>query len=266
MTDFPYLFIDGAYLQQVLLDYRTRWFPTAQIELNYYLVGRGYSKVFYYDCLPARKENESDADFDARSAPQKALFAHLRSIDGWHVNEGIAHHRKKRGQTQKEVDILIAVDMLTHAHRKNAKEMTFLAGDQDFCPLVEAVVRDGIYLTLMFDPLHTSRDLQNVADAGLKLDLYTLHPVLTTACRQANPLPAISLGGPIPSAAIQRAYGMRNGQLVAILRETEHGDWLISSTQTDANGHAHHMTYFNADFLKRAYADKYGALDWEPAL
>jgi len=38
-------------------------------------------------------------------------LAHLRALPGWHVVEGVVKRRRGVGNTQKEVDILIAVDM-----------------------------------------------------------------------------------------------------------------------------------------------------------
>ena len=38
--------------------------------------------------------------------------------------------------------------MLSHAHRKNMHKTTLLTGDLDFKPLVDALVQDGMFVTL----------------------------------------------------------------------------------------------------------------------
>ncbi|MBD2254416.1 NYN domain-containing protein [Nostoc parmelioides] len=49
----------------------------------------------------------------------------------------------KAKKEQKEIDIMIAVDMLTHSFQKNMDEATLLAGDLDFKPLIDALVLNG---------------------------------------------------------------------------------------------------------------------------
>lgn len=101
-----YLFIDGAYLEQVLLDMGNEWFGGASMTPQYQSISGSVEKVFYYDCLPPRLPAESDEQYNAKKAPKEALFEQLRNLDGWHVSEGIAKHRKRQGAQLKEVDIL----------------------------------------------------------------------------------------------------------------------------------------------------------------
>lgn len=55
--------------------------------------------------------------------------------------------------------------MLGHTYRRNMESAAFVAGDVDFRPLVEAVVTDGMYLSLFYEPRHTSPELIRAADA-----------------------------------------------------------------------------------------------------
>lgn len=137
-----YLFIDAGYLNRRLESFGKEWFGVTAVA-NYSAIGAGFTKTFYYDCLPFKTDSESEIDFKRRTEIKEAHFDKLRSYPGWHVSEGLAKWRKKGRSTQKEVDILITVDMLTHTHRKNMHRLAFIAGDQDFRPLLEAIVRDG---------------------------------------------------------------------------------------------------------------------------
>ena len=57
--------------------------------------------------------------------------------------------RKQKGRS-KRVDITLATDMLTHAHRGNYDLAVLVAGDGDYVPLVEAVQGEGKRVALWF--------------------------------------------------------------------------------------------------------------------
>jgi uncharacterized LabA/DUF88 family protein len=92
--------------------------------------------------------NETDQAYEARVRPQRELFDSAAGVDRVHVYEGDARRRRKRGLEQKKVDVMIAVDMLTHTFRRNMHEATLLTGDNDFKPLVDALVHEGMFITI----------------------------------------------------------------------------------------------------------------------
>lgn len=71
--------------------------------------------------------------------------------------------RKKNGRS-KRVDISLATDMLTHAHRKNYDVAILVAGDEDYVPLVEAVKAEGRRVALWFVEDGLSSSLRAAAD------------------------------------------------------------------------------------------------------
>lgn len=186
-----YMFIDGEQLRQTLKEVGTFWFGKP-IDIDYRNLQRDCQKVFYYDCLPAKRDTTKEAEFQYALEEKQAFFDGLRSLAGWHVSEGLARHRKKERQEQKEVDILIAVDMLTHTHRKNMHRLTFLSGDQDFAPLLEAVVRDGMYVELLYPEGHTARDLKYFADVARPMDIDFLLGIATEDFRRGHAFPQAS--------------------------------------------------------------------------
>jgi len=121
-TEIRYLFIDGGYLRAVVERFGQEYFNDPRVPIDYEAFTQGFTKVFYYDCLAPRKADESDADYVQRTAPQEAHFRKLRSLHGWHVVEGVVKDTGRRAR-QKEVDIQIAVDMLTHSFRRNMHRM-----------------------------------------------------------------------------------------------------------------------------------------------
>lgn len=261
-----YLFVDGAYLQQRISALGRDWFG-CEPEVDHAKLASGFTKTFYYDALPAQNAGELDADYAVRLSEKEAFFNRLRSLNGWHVYEGVSKRPKGDRASQKEVDVLIAVDMLTHTYRKNMDKVTFIAGDQDFRPLVDAVVREGMFVELWFDPRSISRDLRHTADARRELDLFVIHNYFTDAFRAAHPLPSRSHSADefkLPDAYELTEVGYRAGIPVARL-------WLapdqvtraISSSYPVANGiYYEQMCLTDVDMLKRAYSHLYGDMEW----
>lgn len=188
-----YMFVDGEQLRRTAEEIGAEWFGEP-VDIDYRLLQGSCLKVFYYDCLPAKRASIEDAEHAEKHAAKLDFFNKLRALPGWHVSEGLAKHRKRARQEQKEVDILIAVDMLTHTHRKNMHRLTFVSGDQDFAPLLEAVVRDGMYVELLYPQGHTSQDLIHFADVASPMDMRYMHFVSTASFKQRNPLPTYSNG------------------------------------------------------------------------
>lgn len=183
-----YLFIDGAYLAAFAKSAGELWYGAAA-EIDHRILGANFRKVFYYDCLPVKTDKETNEDFEFRRNEKENFFDSLRAIDGWHVSEGLAKWKKKGGTRQKEIDISIAVEMLTHTYRKNMDQLTFVAGDQDFRPLLEAVVREGMYVTLKYGASSISRELMHAADAKQAIGYYDLYNLCTRDFKTNHPLP-----------------------------------------------------------------------------
>lgn len=72
--------------------------------------------------------------------------------------------KKAKGGRSKRVDISLATDMLTHAHRQNYDVAVLIAGDGDYVPLVEAVMSEGKRVHVMFVEDGLSPDLELAAD------------------------------------------------------------------------------------------------------
>jgi len=70
----------------------------------------------------------------------------------------------KRDGRSKRVDITLATDMLTHAHRKNYDIAVLVSGDEDYVPLVEAVKSEGCRVVLWALKNGLSPALKKAAD------------------------------------------------------------------------------------------------------
>lgn len=77
---------------------------------------------------------------------------------------------RPRSGRSKRVDITLATEMLTHAHRKNYDIAVLVAGDQDYVPLVEAVKAEGCQVALWFLRDGLNPALEAAADHFYDLD------------------------------------------------------------------------------------------------
>ncbi len=71
---------------------------------------------------------------------------------------------KTKTRGSKRVDISLAVDMLSHAHRGNYDLAVLVAGDEDYVPLVQAVAAEGRRVALWFFEDGLSPALEKLAD------------------------------------------------------------------------------------------------------
>jgi uncharacterized LabA/DUF88 family protein len=174
MLDPVYLFIDGAYLRKVFADLFIPLFGD-RYSLDFHIIKTEFQavRVFYYDCLEdIPRPSESKTDFDARVAKQQAEFDGIDGVEGVHVRYGYLSPGRRR--QQKEIDVSLAVDMLTHSFAKNLGHAVLLAGDRDFKPAVESLVRLGTYVSLAYEPRSGSADLARAADGEAAIDLESL--------------------------------------------------------------------------------------------
>jgi uncharacterized LabA/DUF88 family protein len=191
--EISYLFVDGGALRGRLKNVCAKWFGGVSVDIDFRNLKGSFTKAFYYDALPVREEGESEKDYSARIEPHRAVLDAAASVDGMHVYEGDARRRRKRGMEQKKVDVMLAVDMLTHSFRKNMHKATLLTGDNDFKPLIDALVQDGMFVTLWYPVGETSRELMQAADARQRLDMRTLHSLLTQESRERLSLPGVEV-------------------------------------------------------------------------
>jgi len=131
-------------------------------------------RAFYYDCVDElRRQGESDSDYQERLQGQSRQIDEINTVPGFFVRLGSLRGDARR-RRQKEIDVLLAVDMLTHSHNQNMSRAVLIAGDLDFKPVVEALVMQGTLVTVVSDLRSTSRDLANAADQHEPLNLRTL--------------------------------------------------------------------------------------------
>lgn len=258
-----YLFIDGAYLRGVLDTYSKKLYSEMKLAVDYSRLAGGCTKVFYYDCPPPRSVQDTDQTYAQRLAEQEALYRRLKALRGWHIYEGVTKRTGKRAK-QKEVDILIAVDMLSHSHRKNMSKASFIAGDQDFRPLVDALVREGMFIELIYDPTSASGELADAADARQEISPYLLESWLADDFRQAYPLPLRSGSTETLPPSARLLKSAHRGDCWVKLYEFGAEFLLVHPDQQNPKM-LYRMTHHDQALLLRVHEIMHGPTNWSPS-
>jgi hypothetical protein len=178
------------------------------------------------------------------------------------VREGVGRWNKKRGANQKEVDILIAVDMLKHAHRRNMDELTVIAGDLDFRPLLDTLVEDGMHVGLWYGAHNTNQELVNAADSKLALDVFWMHQFCTESFKMLFPLPGRTITNRFDTLRIEQVAS-RDGTDVAWL-ERRHSQWILWTANTAPGGGWIQYIHHEPNLLLHIYAVGHGLHEWRP--
>lgn len=174
-----YAFIDGGYLSRVQDNAMQQLFGVPG-EIDFQRLSatltqharNSLTRIFYYACIDdIRKPSESEAQFEARVQQQNQFLKKIQSLPGFFVRLGTLTGRRPGKLRQKEVDVLLAVDMLEHSFRKNMEVALLIAGDRDFVPIIESLVRLGTYVHVVYHPGSVSPELYEAADVAMNLNI-----------------------------------------------------------------------------------------------
>jgi uncharacterized LabA/DUF88 family protein len=186
-----YLFIDGRYLHTLVeRTFEPLFHAVPRIDYTKPKLLASAGKVFYYDCLAdVKKPAESESDFKVRLTTQNDELNAIRSLPGFHVRLGTLSGEGKRLR-QKEVDVQLAVDMLTHASAKNMARATLIAGDLDFRPVVNSLIQLGTYVRVWYGSHAAADELRWSADESNEIRIDELYRWTTEASQNEHRLPA----------------------------------------------------------------------------
>jgi uncharacterized LabA/DUF88 family protein len=261
-----YLFVDGEYLRRIHGDAMRGFFGpnvSGELELSTPKHQADASRVFFYDSIDdSRRGDETDEDQRARIAPLEDFFARIR-IPGLHIRLGTVTGKGKR-RRQKEVDILLAVDMLTHGFNGSMRHAVLLAGDLDFRPIIEALVRHGVFVEVWYDRTSIAQDLPGAADFGREIRFAELYSWNTKAFREAHGIPHVASYGGDPSGTFLKS-GTLSGQPMQLHTAVgTHGPfyllWILVEPRTRSWTLIQDTDF---DLIQRFVATQYGASEWE---
>lgn len=161
-----YVFVDGAHLQRHYREHMTAFFGEAPpIDFEQLLHSANAEKLFFYDSVDRLAAEALVADADAE-------LDRINSTANCHVREGtVRAGRKRSGLEQKEVDVMLAVEMLTHGFRRNFDDAVLVTGDLDFKPAVDSLVNLGLRVEVWYVRRHGAQPLLAAADSRRELTL-----------------------------------------------------------------------------------------------
>ncbi len=165
MAPVVYRLIDGNFLRSLCesLSQEIGFEFWAALDWTYITKG---DRTFIYDSLPAKKPSQSDTEFQANFDARLADLDRLRRLPNVFVKDGFSRFRKKVGQEQKGVDILLATDAILFAHRGIADELHIYTNDLDFFPVFEALQSTSCRGRLFHSPEKPPNDLLPFTDSA----------------------------------------------------------------------------------------------------
>jgi uncharacterized LabA/DUF88 family protein len=188
MAGDTYLFIDGEYLRQIHRDVMREFFGVdGELDIGEAKHQAQAVRAFFYDSIDdIPRPGETEETCRARIAPLQEFFARTSALSGVHVRLGTVAGKRRR---QKEVDILLATDMFTHGFNGSMRTAVLLSGDLDFRPIIEALVRHGVFVEVWYHRSSIAQELPGAADFGRELRFRQLYSSNTEAFKDAYRIP-----------------------------------------------------------------------------
>ena len=146
------IFVDGAYLDKVLLKEHPRKRINYSLLVKELAQGHEILRTYYYHCMPYRGPAPTPADEMRYQAMQKFITV-LKNLPRFDVRLGRLVMRGtdaagNRIFQQKRVDTMIGVDMALVAAKGKITHAVVVSGDSDMVPAVEAAKSECVIVSL----------------------------------------------------------------------------------------------------------------------
>ncbi len=219
-------------------------------------------RLFYYDCIEDHpRSSETPEDFDVRVQAQADLISRATKAQLCHVRLGTLKERQRGKRiTQKEVDVKIAVDMLTDAANRTTARADLVTGDLDFRPVVERLVQLGVIVGLRYDPLVTADELIASADLTFPLRAVDWWNFASPKFKRANPLPGGWGGEPRGGEKLLRQGAAVTRKPVRLYSDRS-GGFVIEVVGSEDDDRAFYQ-HPNKDYLLRYVSFNEGEITW----
>jgi uncharacterized LabA/DUF88 family protein len=258
-----YLFIDGEYLRHIFSDAMKEMFLCnvcdEDIDCKTMKEDARAKRAFFYDCIDdERQPGETEENFQKRVRTQETFFGKLGELHRFHVRQGSLKGTKKR-RRQKEVDVLLAVDMLTHGYDGNMEKAVLIAGDLDFRPVVESLVRRGAFVEVWYEAKSASSELPGAADYGQKLDFRILYRWSAPSFQSHHPLPSLYNDHP-PVDGHLITQGIQDGRKAVVIRDRNNPKAVLILETLNGTRWLEHS---DPGVLQRYAPMIFGHIDWQ---
>lgn len=242
-----YLFADAGYLRKCYEPFASRWFSGFVPKIDFTALMRlvEAKKCFYYDCPPHRRDTESDSDYITKAEPFFSNIERIRSTQNTHVWLGATVGKRGKRARQKEVDVKLAVDAMSHAVRGNMGRAVILAGDRDFRPLVEALVNLGLFVWVAGERPSVADELRMTADHFIDLGFdHFLSIAIREDSRVNVPRPETDSTAPPPNSIV-RSRGTVGERKVYAYNSQRGISIFVTAIPPEQQGVTHHGEDFD---------------------
>ncbi len=166
-------FIDGAYLDTALVTY-------GKLRIDYAAFSdslcSGYERfrTYYYHCLPYQSPSPTDEE-RKRFAGMRKFTDALRRLPRFEVRLGKVVKYGNGPPHQKQVDTLLAIDLVRLTAKGHIQKAILIAGDADYVPAVKVAKEEGVIVEVCYLPRNRdgrptlSRDLYDICDDRITL-------------------------------------------------------------------------------------------------
>jgi uncharacterized LabA/DUF88 family protein len=216
-------------------------------------------RTYFYDCLDdLKRASETEEEFKSRVEAQEEVLSQVHSRPGLHFRFGTLKGGRRRAQ--KEVDILLAVDMLTHGFNRNMSHAILVSGDLDFRPMVEALVRGGVFVEVWYEKRSGAKELPAAADFGVEIGWQSLYNWNSDAFRQVHTPPAhMTAHEPVMTAVFARA-GSYEGRRVEMMKSAGYGPFILRVEMSEG---VHWFEHQIQEVLDRYFSMLFGPIEWK---
>ena len=161
------IFIDGGYLNNVMKEFHGRTLNFEKFSNVLTDSGKDLFRTYYYNSLPIIYPNShSNAEDIERLNKAKIFYTILNEIPNLEIRLGKLVHDVVNGKdsfAQKQVDILLTIDLLSLSLKGQITKAIIITGDSDFVPLIRRVKDEGIKVQLMHGKSY-SKELWEICD------------------------------------------------------------------------------------------------------
>ncbi len=126
-----------------------------------------YEAFSTFLCDDIRAEMFRTYIYDCEMKSNERLLSSLNKIDGFQVRKGVIQH-SDRGYRQKQVDILIALDMIKLSMKNRIDDIILVTGDGDFVPVIEFVKGESVKVHVRSGSSY-NKELREAADNFKKI-------------------------------------------------------------------------------------------------
>ena len=168
------IFIDGAYLDHIQelpkreqIDFVSLVHTIAQ---NIPIL-----RVYYYHCPPRQYRNQSRRERDRYSRMHKFL-ERMQMLPNFEVRRGKLQEIRNDDDNvidvvQKQVDVLLSIDLVHLASKRRITNAALVTGDSDFIPAIKLAKNEGVHITLWYSAAsEINRGLLAAADQAFALE------------------------------------------------------------------------------------------------